>query len=153
MGKKVLIVEDDTDIIQLITLYVENEGIEVYTANNGLEALVIMEQTKIDLAVIDIMMPQMDGFTLIKRIRGFSNIPIIILSAKIMDSDKILGLNLGADDYLTKPFNPLEVVARIKANLRRYYQLNENKAAGLEPCVLRVGALTLEAAHSPPRDL
>ncbi len=126
MARKILIAEDDADIVELLRLYLTNEGFEVLSAPNGEEALRILDETKIDLAVLDIMMPKMDGYELTKRIRAAGNLPVLILSARNMDSDKILGLDLGADDYMTKPFNPLEVVARINSNLRRAYDLNDN---------------------------
>lgn len=109
MDVRILIAEDDKDIIDLLKLYLEKENLEVIAAYNGEDAWSIIENEKIDLAVLDIMMPKLNGFELTKRIRSKYNIPIIILSAKEMDSDKILGLDLGADDYITKPFNPLKV--------------------------------------------
>lgn len=124
---KILIAEDDKDIIELMRLYLENDGMEIFSATNGVDALYIMKKEQIDIAVLDIMMPKMDGYELTKKIREFSNIPIIILSAKISDADKILGLNIGADDYISKPFNPLEIVARVKAHLRRCYGMEEKK--------------------------
>ena len=126
MARKILIAEDDADIVELLRLYLTNEGFEVLSAPNGEDALRILDETKIDLAVLDIMMPKMDGYELTKRIRAAGNLPVLILSARNMDSDKILGLDLGADDYMTKPFNPLELVARINSNLRRAYDLNDN---------------------------
>lgn len=125
MNKTILVVEDDEDIVELLRLYLENEGFKIHTAKNGVEALSILRKYTFDLAVIDIMMPIMNGYELVKEVRNFSNIPIIILSAKNLDSDKILGLNIGADDYITKPFNPLEIIARIKSNIRRFYQLKD----------------------------
>lgn len=119
MNKIILIADDEKEITELLQLYLEKDNYRVLMADNGLTAFQIAENQQIDLAIVDIMMPQMDGFQLLKKIRDKSNIPIIILSAKISDSDKILGLDLGADDYITKPFNPLEVVARVNANLRR----------------------------------
>lgn len=142
MNDKILVAEDDEDIVELLKLYMENEGFTVFSATNGFDAFVIAKEEEIDLAVIDIMMPRMNGFELTKKIREISNIPIIILSAKNLDSDKILGLNVGADDYLTKPFNPLEIIARIHANLRRFYRFGE----GLEikNNKLKVGDLSLD---------
>ena len=125
MEYTILIAEDDEDIVELLRLYLENEQYKVYIAANGQVALSILEKEKIDLAVVDIMMPVMNGYELIKKVREISNIPIIVLSAKNLDSDKILGLDIGADDYMTKPFNPLEIIARVKSNIRRFYQLNE----------------------------
>ena len=143
MQYNILVAEDDQDIVQLLKLYLENEGFRVLEANDGFEALEILKETKVDLAVLDIMMPKMNGYELTKKIREMSNIPIIILTAKNQDSDKILGLNIGADDYLTKPFNPLEIIARIHSNLRRFYQLNNEMPLKDEGNQLVVGKLTL----------
>ncbi len=123
MQQTILLAEDDEDIVGLIKLYLEKEGFVVLWARDGAEALDVFESHHIDLALVDIMMPRMNGYELTKKIRETSSIPIIILSAAHMDSDKIKGLNLGADDYLVKPFNPLELIARINANLRRVYSL------------------------------
>ena len=120
----ILVVEDDEDIIKLLKIYLEGDGYRVISAENGIDALKIIENIKVDLVVMDIMMPKMDGYELTKKIREKYTIPIIILSAKNKDSDKIYGLNLGADDYITKPFNPLEIIARVNSNLRRFYHLN-----------------------------
>lgn len=145
MAYAILLAEDDKDIVELLKLYLEIEGFIIFSADNGVTAFEIMNHNKIDLAVLDIMMPKMNGYELTKKIRENSNIPIIILSAKNEDRDKILGLNIGADDYLTKPFNPLEIVARVKANLRRYYNLNDNVMGVeiVEPSVIEVGELSL----------
>ena len=124
MNYHILIAEDDSDIVEILRLYLENEGYKIIAAGNGEQAFEEFQKSKIDLAIIDIMMPKINGYELIEKIREISNIPILVLSAKNLDSDKILGLSLGADDYLTKPFNPLEVVARVKSGLRRYYELN-----------------------------
>ncbi|MBE6050237.1 MAG: response regulator transcription factor [Clostridium sp.] len=128
MGYNILIAEDDEDIVELLRLYLSSEGNNVVSANNGIEALNIMKNHKIDLAVIDIMMPDMNGYNLIKEIRKENNIPIIILSAKNQEYDKILGLNMGADDYITKPFSPIEFIARVNSNLRRFYKLGSNNS-------------------------
>lgn len=120
MNKKIMIVDDEKEIRELLRLYIEKDGYSVIQAKNGLEALKQAKSMQIDLAVIDIMMPELDGYQLIKGLRENSNIPIIIVSAKTENHEKILGLDLGADDYVTKPFDPLEVIARIKAQLRRY---------------------------------
>jgi DNA-binding response OmpR family regulator len=138
----VLIAEDDEDIIELLKLYLENAGYHVIAAPDGLEAYHLLMTNEVDLAILDIMMPKMNGYELTRKIRETQNIPILILSAKNQDSDKILGLDLGADDYLTKPFNPLEMVARVKSNLRRFYHLNEN--APQVGNILRVGDLVLD---------
>lgn len=145
MNFNILIAEDDDDIVKLIRLYLENENFNIFRANDGQEAYELFEKEKIDLALIDIMMPRMNGFELTKKIRANSNIPIVILSAAHLDSDKILGLNLGADDYLVKPFNPLELVARINAQLRRFYHLgNANSAELGDDGKIVVGDLTLD---------
>jgi len=116
----ILIADDELEIRDLLRLYLEKEGYHVVEAIDGLDAAVKFQTMDIDLAILDVMMPGLDGFRLLKKIRETSNIPVLILSARIADNDKILGLDLGADDYLTKPFNPLEAVARIQANIRRY---------------------------------
>ncbi len=146
MKYKILVAEDDRDIAEFIKLYLENEGYEVILAGDGLLAYEATLKEKIDLAVVDIMLPKMNGYDLIKKIREGSNIPIVILSAKNLDSDKILGLDLGADDYLTKPFNPLELIARIKSNIRRYYSLGSRVEGGDGKAshILKVGDLTLD---------
>ncbi len=126
---RVLVAEDDRDIIDLLELYLENAGYEVLTAENGLLAWQSLEaNADIDLVIMDIMMPEMTGYQLLRKMRETKNIPVIIISAKTEDSDKILGLDLGADDYIAKPFNPLEVVARVRSNLRRFYSLNDQVA-------------------------
>ena len=122
MAYRILVAEDDGDIVQVLKLYLNNEGYEVLHAPNGAEALEIMEQQPADLCIFDIMMPRMDGYELIRRVREFSAIPIIVLSAKKEDADRIVGLNIGADDYLVKPFNPLEVVGSV---LRRCYKFDK----------------------------
>ena len=137
-----MIAEDEQDIAELLRLYLENEGYRVFWAGNGVEALKIIEREDISLAVLDIMMPRMDGYELTRRIREISNIPI--LSARDKSNDKILGLNLGADDYMAKPFDPLEIVARVNSNLRRFYQLNAEKPKQGESYILKVGDLSLD---------
>ena len=116
----ILVCDDDKYIVEAIEIYLKNEGYTIYKAYDGLEAIEVLEKESIDLLLIDIMMPRMDGIHAILKIRETSSIPIIFLSAKSEDTDKILGLNMGADDYITKPFNPLELVARVKSQLRRY---------------------------------
>ena len=144
MNYKILIAEDEQDIAELLKLYLENEGYCVFCAGNGVEALKILEREDISLAVLDIMMPRMDGYELTRRIRETSNIPILILSAMDKSSDNILSLNLGADDYMAKPFDPLEIVARVNSNLRRFYQLNTEKPKREESYILKVGDLSLD---------
>lgn len=119
----VLVCDDDAEIVNAIKIYLSGEGIRVFGAYDGYEALKIMEEETIDLLIVDVMMPGLDGIRTTLKIRETSSVPIIILSAKGEDYDKILGLNIGADDYLTKPFNPLELVARVKSLLRRYKEL------------------------------
>ncbi|MBQ8965834.1 response regulator transcription factor [Ruminococcus sp.] len=143
MSYKILVAEDDTDIQEVLRLYLENAGFTVLAADNGRQAYELLGTHKPDLAIFDIMMPELNGFELTKRVRMTSNIPIIILSAMNSDSDKILGLDIGADDYITKPFNPLEVVARVQSNLRRKYKLDGSAGtAGGETLV--VGELSLD---------
>ena len=128
MDKKrnILIADDEKEIIKVLRLFLEKENINVYEAYDGEMAYLIVKNYDIDLAIIDIMMPRMDGYELLKRIRDDYEIPVMILSAKVQLDDKVLGLELGADDYITKPFEPLEVAARVKAHLRRK-QPKENK--------------------------
>lgn len=126
MKKSILIAEDDTDIRDLLKLYLEGEGYTVIEAENGVVALQKAHEFSPDMAILDIMMPQMNGYELTKALRKYSDIPILILSAKSQDNDKILGLNLGADDYIAKPFNPVEIVARVKAQLRRGISTKDN---------------------------
>lgn len=121
---EILIAEDDEDIAKVLSLYLENSGYGVRTAGDGEEALKILSGHPADLVLVDLMMPKMNGYTLIRSIRRKYSMPIIILSAKKEDADKILGLDIGADDYVTKPFNPLEVLARVRAMLRRAGTLN-----------------------------
>lgn len=121
----ILIIDDSTEIVELIEIYLVNEGYVVHKATNGLEGLQTLKEQKISLVILDIMMPGIDGLETCKRIRKEMNIPIIMLSAKAQDMDKILGLGIGADDYMTKPFNPMELIARVKSQLRRYFHLNE----------------------------
>ena len=125
----ILIVEDDKEIRQGVEIFLKGQGYRVLQAENGLEGLKVLEQETVDLAIVDVMMPVLDGIRTTLKVRENSSIPIIILSAKSEDADKILGLNIGADDYITKPFNPLELVARVKSQLRRYTQLNPNSAS------------------------
>ncbi len=119
MKQKILIAEDEADIRNILRLYLESEGFQVIEAGDGQEALDAVREARPDLAILDVMMPRLDGLAVTRALRQYSDMPILILSAKSQDNDKILGLNLGADDYISKPFNPLEVVARVKAQLRR----------------------------------
>lgn len=140
--KNILIVEDSQEIVELIKIYLEQEEYYVFVADDGKKAINIFEQEDIHLIVLDIMLPELNGYEVIKLVRKQSNVPVIILSAKNQDNDKILGLNLGADDYLSKPFNPLELVARINAQIRRFYDLGGSKETQQEE--ITIGHLTLD---------
>ena len=120
---KILVCDDDKDIVEAIDIYLTQEGYEVLKAYDGDEAIRVLKNNEVDLLIMDVMMPRLDGIRATLKIRENMSLPIIILSAKSEDADKILGLNIGADDYITKPFNPLELVARVKSQLRRYTQL------------------------------
>ncbi len=137
----ILVCDDDKEIVDAIRIYLENEGYKVLNAHNGIEALEILEENEIHLIIMDIMMPKMDGIRATMKIREDKNIPVIMLSAKSEDTDKIMGLNMGADDYITKPFNPLELIARVKSQLRRYTTLGslENKSN-----VFKTGGLVID---------
>lgn len=119
----ILICDDEKDIVSALEIYLSSDGYQIYKAYNGEEALEMMKRYPIDLVLLDVMMPKMDGIQTITEIRKTSNVPVIFLTAKSEDTDMILGLNIGADDYITKPFNPVEVLARVKSNLRRYLTL------------------------------
>ena len=131
MGANILLVDDEAAIADLVEVYLKNDGYTVYKFYNGADALACAASTPIDLAILDVMLPDMDGFTLCQRIREQHFYPILMLTARVEDADKILGLTLGADDYITKPFNPLELLARVKTQLRRYtyYNAGERKDA------------------------
>ncbi len=138
---KILIVDDDKEIVELLSIYVKNEGYEPVTAYTGKEAITKLATTPdIALMILDVMMPNMSGIEVVKQVRKDSQIPIIIVSAKTADMDKIQGLITGADDYVTKPFNPLEVMARVKSLLRRTH----NEVTNNEPDILEVGPLTIK---------
>lgn len=126
----ILVCDDDREIVDAIEIYLCQEGYRIFKAYDGEQALEILGQEEIRLLIMDVMMPKLDGIRATLKIREYSSIPIIILSAKSEDSDKILGLNVGADDYITKPFNPLEFVARVKSNLRRYTSLGSMNGEG-----------------------
>ena len=119
MAYKILVADDEKDIRSVLRLYLEDAGYEVVEAADGLQALEALESQEIDLCLLDIMMPELDGYQVLKRVREADDVPIIVVSAKGQDPEKILGLNLGADDYMVKPFNPLEAVARVNTNIRR----------------------------------
>lgn len=136
---KILVVDDEDLLVKGIRFNLQNDGYEVITGSNGLEAVQLTQSHQPDLIVLDVMMPEMDGLTACARIREFSNVPIILLTAKSEDMDKLLGFDQGADDYLTKPFNILELKARIRALLRRANQVNENASTKLS-----IGSITLD---------
>ena len=138
----ILICDDDKEIVDAIEIYLKNEGYKVYKAYDGEEAIRILNAEDIQLLIMDVMMPKLDIHATLK-IREYSSIPIIMLSAKTEDTDKILGLNVGADDYVSKPFNPLELIARVKSNLRRYTKLG-NMSAPEESNVYRIGGLCMD---------
>lgn len=119
----ILVCDDDKEIVEAIDIYLSQEGYRILKAYDGMQAIQMLKQEEVHLLLIDVMMPQLDGIRATRKIREYSSIPIIILSAKSEDVDKILGLNIGADDYVTKPFNPLELIARVKSQLRRYTKL------------------------------
>ena len=139
---KILVCDDDKEIVEAIEIYLMQEGYEVEKAYDGEEAVKLLQKEEVDLLIIDVMMPKLDGIRATLKIREANNMPIIILSAKSEDADKILGLNVGADDYVTKPFNPLELVARVKSQLRRYTQLGST-ANIVNKAVYTVGGLSI----------
>ncbi len=142
MQQTILVCDDEKEIVEAISIYLETEGYKVLKAYDGNEALEILGKNKADLIIIDVMMPGLDGIHATLKIREKMDVPIIILSAKSEDTDKILGLNIGADDYITKPFNPLELVARVKSQLRRYMQLG-NIGGNTSQAVYKCGGLTI----------
>lgn len=139
----ILICDDDKEIVDAIEIYLKNEGYKVYKSYDGEEAIRILNAEDIQLLIMDVMMPKLDGIHATLKIREYSSIPIIMLSAKTEDTDKILGLNVGADDYIAKPFNPLELIARVKSNIRRYTKLG-NMSMPEESNVYRIGGLCMD---------
>ena len=137
MAYRILVADDDKDIRSVLTLYLEDAGYEVVEAADGAEALAALEARDIDLCLLDIMMPKLDGYQVLKRVREDDDVPVIVVSAKGQDSEKILGLNLGADDYLVKPFNPLEAVARVNTNIRRAKGIVPHRPAAASALVCR----------------
>lgn len=137
----ILICDDEKDIVSALKIYLSSENYSIYEANTGKEALQKVKENDIHLILMDIMMPEMDGISAMVKIRELNNIPIILLTAKSEDTDKILGLNIGADDYITKPFNPVEVLARVKSQLRRYMQLG---GGTVKPSSLRIGGIEMD---------
>ena len=138
----ILICDDQPDIVSALKIYLKPEGYQLYEAFTGVQALEMIRKEDIHLILLDIMMPQMDGITATAKIREFSNVPIILLTAKSETEDKVLGLNVGADDYITKPFVPVEVLARVRSQLRRYAKLGSKPEE--QPGVLTIGAVTLD---------
>ena len=138
----ILVCDDEKDIVSALKIYLESDGYKVFTAFNGKDAIEIAETQEIHLILLDIMMPVMDGITAMVKLREHSNVPVILLTAKSEDTDKILGLNVGADDYITKPFNPVEMLARVRSQIRRYTKLGGTKVA--DESVLTIGGITLD---------
>ena len=141
--KKILVVDDEKPISDIIKFNMVKEGYEVVTAFDGREALEMFEAEHPDILILDLMFPEMDGLEVARTIRKTSNVPIIVLSAKDSEFDKVIGLEIGADDYMTKPFNPLEFTVRVKALLRRSYYLNNNNSSE-ESDLINVGSLTID---------
>lgn len=139
----ILVVDDDHDIVNAIAKLLEKEGYRIYKAYNGLEAIDCLMCNEIHLILIDIMMPKLDGLSAMMKIRMTKNIPIIVLSAKSEDTDKVLGLSMGADDYITKPYNPMELTARVQSNLRRYLRLGAADSTRIGSCI-KIGGLMLD---------
>ena len=137
----ILVCDDDREIVDAIEIYLSQDGYRIFKAYDGEQAIELLKKEDIQLLIMDVMMPKLDGIRATLKIREYSSIPIIILSAKSEDTDKILGLNIGADDYITKPFNPLELVARVKSNLRRYTSLGSLSADS--KAVYQVGGLVI----------
>ena len=141
MSYNILICDDEKDIVSALKIYLEAEGYRTFAAANGREALAILDREDIHLVLLDIMMPVMDGVSALAKLREFSNVPVILLTAKSEDTDKVLGLNVGADDYVTKPFNPVELIARVRSQLRRYLQLG---GSAVRDETLRLGSIELD---------
>ena len=137
----ILVCDDEKDIVSALKIYLSSGDYQVYEAFNGREALQVLSKEDIHLVLLDVMMPGMDGIETLTRLRETSNVPVILLTAKSEDTDKVLGLNVGADDYITKPFNPVEVLARVRSQLRRYLQLGGGK---VQPKTLRIGGVELD---------
>lgn len=137
----ILVCDDEKDIVSALKIYLEAEGYATFEAYNGREALKVLDTQDIHLVLMDIMMPEMDGISAMVKIRESSNVPVVLLTAKGEDTDKVLGLNVGADDYITKPFNPVEMLARVRSQLRRYMQLG---GGTVRDDVLRNGGITLD---------
>jgi DNA-binding response OmpR family regulator len=145
MKYRILVADDEAEIRDFLRLYLEKDGYEVLEASDGMEALEKVKKESPDLLILDIMMPGLDGYRVLRNIRESSNIPVIMLSAKGSNADKILGLDLGADDYITKPFEPLEAIARVNSNIRRFYALGAGADSRKTVKELRVGDLCLDS--------
>ena len=145
MKYNILVVEDEEGIQETVKIFLENQGYAVLQAFNGVQGLQMIEKEHVHLAIVDVMMPMMDGITMVMKLRQHSDIPVIFLSAKSEDIDKITGLNIGGDDYVTKPFEPMELIARVNSNIRRYSQILNLKQnmSDKEDVLLRVGDLSL----------
>ncbi len=139
----ILVCDDEKDIVSALKIYLTADGYQVYEAYSGRQAVEILQKEEIHLVLMDIMMPEMDGISAMIKIRETSNVPVILLTAKSEDADKVVGLTVGADDYVTKPFNPVELQARVKSQLRRYMQLGGGKAAVKEEGILQLGGIEL----------
>ena len=137
----ILICDDEKDIVSALKIYLEAEGYRTFPAYNGKEALAILEREDIHLVLLDIMMPVLDGVSTLAKLREWSNVPVILLTAKSEDTDKVLGLNVGADDYITKPFNPVELQARVRSQLRRYLQLG---GGAVRESMIAIGGISLD---------
>ena len=147
MSEKILVLDDEKEIAEVIALYLRNEGYEVEVAHTGLEALKKVEENPPKLALLDVMLPDIEGFRVLQKIREKYRFPVIMLTAKTEDGDKITGLTLGADDYIAKPFNPLELVARVKAQLRRYMKYNSGEKAASENIIDFAGLVMNRDTH------
>lgn len=141
MTHNILVCDDEKDIVSALRIYLSAQGYHIYEAYNGQQALDIIEKEDIHLVLMDVMMPVMDGITALSKIREFSTVPVLLLTAKSEDNDKVLGLDVGADDYITKPFVPIELIARVKSQLRRYLQFGGNVKT---ESVIRIGGLELD---------
>ena len=141
MSYNILICDDEQDIVSALKIYLEAEGYRTFAAANGREALEVLDREDIHLVLLDIMMPVLDGVSALAKLREYSNVPVILLTAKSEDTDKVLGLNIGADDYITKPFNPVEMLARVRSQLRRYLQLG---GGAVRESVLTIGPISLD---------
>lgn len=147
MNSKILVVDDEETIANLIEVFLQNENYTVYKCNTGLDALKLIEKEELDLAILDVMLPDIDGFKICQKIREKYNFPVIMLTAKDEEMDKITGLTLGADDYVTKPFRPLEIVARVKAQLRRFKRYNNQNELENENVISLGGIIIDKTTH------